>query len=341
MKKTFLFPSLMLLALLTLGCTKSEPTDLRLFELNGDVKYVTQVVTTNVTSTGKKTRHSTQYDATIINFDTKGKLLIEHESNTGTEKQITRDKKGNIEEITIQCEKPDGGWNDAGYCETYIWNDDGFPINVEFKDCMGGFSRTEIVYNDSSEVACKITRGFLEEGEEWTSTIAYKILKRDIRGNWIKRLEINTDYYNEVSIDLVERTIVYYSDNKKSSSSDSQSYSTLSSNSTSNTSNRYDDSSTKWKEFAGTTYRASQFTSEGYQYYAFSYDRTGKGKYIIWWNYLGTNVVEDQMEFSIYKVESEGNYLYLYGYELNTPVKIQIKGSSLYSMTGDRYEIWN
>ena len=128
--------------------------------------------------------------------------------------------------------------------------------------------------------------------------------------------------------------------NKTSSSYGSESYSAQSYNSSSNNSNQYDDSSTKWKEFAGTTYRASHFTSEGYQYYAFSYDRTGKGKYIIWWNYLGTNVVEDKIEFSIYKVESDANCLYLYSYELNTPVKISIQGNSLYTMNGDRYEIW-
>ena len=101
-----------------------------------------------------------------------------------------------------------------------------------------------------------------------------------------------------------------------------------------------DNSSTKWEEFAGKTYRASQWVSDRMQYYAFSYNRSGKGKYFIYCNYPGTNVVEDQMEFSIYNVESEGNYLYLYSYELNSPVKIEIQGSSLYTMNGDRYEIW-
>ena len=129
---------------------------------------------------------------------------------------------------------------------------------------------------------------------------------------------------------------------KSESSYSTQSYSTLSNKSSGSNSNQYDDSSTKWKEFAGTTYRASQFTSEGYQYYAFSYDRTGKGKYIIWWNYRGTDVVEDKMEFSIYKVESDANYLYLYTNKLNTPVKIKIEGSSLYTNDGkERYEIWD
>lgn len=125
-----------------------------------------------------------------------------------------------------------------------------------------------------------------------------------------------------------------------SSSYGSGSYSDQSDNSNSNKSNHYDDSSTKWEEFAGTTYRASQCVSDRMQYYAFSYNRSGKGKYFIYCNYPGTNVVEDQMEFSIYKVESEGNYLYLYSYELNSPVKIKIQGNSLYTINGDRYEIW-
>ena len=97
----------------------------------------------------------------------------------------------------------------------------------------------------------------------------------------------------------------------------------------------------RWKDFSGTTYRASQFTNKGYQYYAFSYNSLGKGKYFIWWNYPGTNVVEEQMEFSIYKVESDANYLYLYTNELNTPVKIKIEGRSLYTSNGEeRYEVW-
>lgn len=135
-----------------------------------------------------------------------------------------------------------------------------------------------------------------------------------------------------------EQTSTYENGNNTSSSYGSETVQSY--NSTSNKSNQYDDSSTKWKEFAGTTYKASQFTSEGYQYYAFSYDRTGKGKYIIWWNYRGTNVVEDKMEFSIYKVESDANYLYLYSNKLNSPVKIKIEGSSLYTNDGERYEIW-
>lgn len=106
-----------------------------------------------------------------------------------------------------------------------------------------------------------------------------------------------------------------------------------------------DNSGTKWKEFAGTTYRASQWVSDGIdaveQNYAFSYNRSGTGKYIIFGTYPGTHVVTDQMEFDIYKVESDANCIYLYCSRLNTPVKIKIKGSSLYTYDGaERYEKW-
>ena len=124
-----------------------------------------------------------------------------------------------------------------------------------------------------------------------------------------------------------------------------QSYSTTSNSSNSNYSNQYDVSSTKWKEFAGTRYRASQWVSNGVdavvQNYAFIFDNTGKGKYIIFGTYPGSHVVTDQMNFNIYSVESDADYLYLYCSELNTPVKVLVKGHSLYTKNGaERYEVW-
>ena len=67
------------------------------------------------------------------------------------------------------------------------------------------------------------------------------------------------------------------SQTKTSSSYGSESYSAQSDNSSSNKSNHYDDSSTKWEEFAGTTYRVSQWVSDRMQYYAFSYTAQEKG----------------------------------------------------------------
>lgn len=103
-----------------------------------------------------------------------------------------------------------------------------------------------------------------------------------------------------------------------------------------------DNSSTKWKEFAGTMYRATQFySSDVCNNYAFSYSRSGTGKYILFGTIPGTHVVTDQMEFNIYKVTSDANSIYLHCSELNTPVKIRIKGHSLYTNDGEeRYEEW-
>ena len=321
-----------MLAVCFVACSKSKPTDLRLFELKGDVKSVKTVLTYNVTSKGQKTRNSTRTEGIYCEFDEKGFLSIckKDEENLMYE----RDALGNIVSIRIPSE-----WQgDDLY--SYTWNEEGFPIKEDVLPSEGVESFATLVFNDDScSLASKIVYVSEESSYQWANH--YEVLDRDSHGNWIKRIDVSNNKSGYQRYTLEERTITYYSDNKKSPSSDSQSYSTLSNNSTSNTSNQYDDSSTKWKEFAGTTYRASQFTSNRYQYYAFSYDRTGNGKYIIWWNYPRTNVVEDQMDFSIYKVESEGNYLYLYSYELNNPVKIQIQGSSLYTMTGDRYEIWN
>ena len=104
-----------------------------------------------------------------------------------------------------------------------------------------------------------------------------------------------------------------------------------------------DNSSTKWKDFAGTTYIASQWISNGVeaieQNYGFSYNRAGEGKYIIWGTMPGTHFVTDKMEFNIYKVESNADCLYLYCSGLHSsPVRIRIKGHSLYTSDGsERY----
>ena len=334
MKKIFLFTSIMLVALCFIGCGKSESFDLRLFELKGNVESVKVYYTSSVTSAGKKTRYSSQSDGPVYSFDKKGKIISGYEHDT--EFIFSRNKDGYIDTIYLPCD------GDGFYSKVYTWKE-GLPIIEEFSN-IAGYSSITLIYDvvDSCTISKRIEERYGEEGEEWQVRHTYKILNKDANDNWTKRVHLRDDEMWGKIYTLEERVITYYPGESdfKTSSYSTQSYSTLSNKSSGSNSNQYDDSSTKWKEFAETTYRASQFTSEGYQYYAFSYDRTGKGKYIIWWNYLGTDVVEDKMEFSIYKVESEGNYLYLYSYELNSPVKIEIQGSSLYTMNGDRYEIW-
>jgi hypothetical protein len=102
-----------------------------------------------------------------------------------------------------------------------------------------------------------------------------------------------------------------------------------------------DYSADKWKDFAGTTYRASELLGDMWYNYAFSYNSNGKGKYIIFTTIPGTNVVEDQLNFTVYKVTSDDNYIYLHCDDLDSTAKIKIKGSSLYTANGaERYEVW-
>jgi hypothetical protein len=78
-----------------------------------------------------------------------------------------------------------------------------------------------------------------------------------------------------------------------------------------------------------------------WQNYAFSYNTNGKGKYIIFTTIAGTNLVEDQLNFTVYKVTSDDNYIYLHCDDLDSTAKIKIKGSSLYTANGaERYEMW-
>lgn len=332
MKKILFSTSLMFISLCFVGCQKSEPTDLRLFELKGNVESVSTFVTSNVNSKGKKTRKSYDWKEATYYFDKEGRIISGYDESLVNREilDISRNKAGNIDTIRLPFERAfDGYWY-----KSYKWNKNGFPIGEEYSS-IGRSSDREILYNDSNQVVGKIERGWYEEGEQWEQVITFKILSEDAKGNWTKRLEILTDERNDLSFTLVERTITYY-DGSISSHTSTSTYND-------NTESCYDRNSSsekKWEEFAGKTYRASQWVSDRMQYYAFSYNRSGKGKYFIYCNYPGTNVVEDQIEFSIYNVESEGNYLYLYSYELNSPVKIEIQGSSLYTMNGDRYEIW-
>ena len=102
-----------------------------------------------------------------------------------------------------------------------------------------------------------------------------------------------------------------------------------------------DNYSTQWKRFAGNSYRASKLVNNMWQNYAFIFNNSGHGKYIIFETLPGSNVVTDQMEFEISRVSSDANYLYLHCDGLNSSAKIKIMGNSLYTYDGsERYEKW-
>lgn len=98
----------------------------------------------------------------------------------------------------------------------------------------------------------------------------------------------------------------------------------------------------KWKKFAGSKYKATTLVANFPEHFAFSYDESGHGKYIVFTTYPGTDVVEKMiMEADIYSVTSDGDYLYLYIDGLRSPAKVEISGNSLYTVQGERYYIWD
>lgn len=97
MKKTFLLANLVLVALCYAGCeSHHKPTDLRLFELKGDVDSVRRFFTSDVTSTGKMRRNSHFYEGESLSFNESGELTLYN----GAEPIIQR-KSGNIVEMEV------------------------------------------------------------------------------------------------------------------------------------------------------------------------------------------------------------------------------------------------
>lgn len=232
MKKTILFASMMLFTLCFVGCSKSEPNDLLLFELKGNVESLKILTTYNVNSHGKKTRKSFCKEQSF-QFDNKG-LLISGYDCYQLPYTIERDEKGNIESIRAE-------WNDgpcaAGY--TYKWNKEGYPIerisacdDCEYK--YTSFLREDgytasIIYDDSCNHIMTIEIASDECGIHKIYS-SYKILKTDNYGNWTKRIVVAITEFlphedsdcimsyidDDIFFSLEERVITYYNGNDSS-----------------------------------------------------------------------------------------------------------------------------
>lgn len=120
MKKILFSTSLMFISLCFVGCQKSEPTDLRLFELKGNVESVSTFVTSNVNSKGKKTRKSYDWKEATYYFDKEGRIISGYDESLVNREilDISRNKAGNIDTIRLPYERAfDGYWY-----KSYKWN---------------------------------------------------------------------------------------------------------------------------------------------------------------------------------------------------------------------------
>ena len=210
-----------ILALSLVGCGPTESTDLRLFELKGNVQSVQSHSTIKVDSLGNSTVYSLKTTSQTHYFDRRGILIFEKENCMGEPLYITRNAAGNIDTISYPCQMPDGKHNESGYTNVYAWNEAGYPIKESFSNCVGDSSEVQIIYDESQEVVKRMERDW-SEGCEIANhyTITYTILDSDAHGNWTKRLEhikynegssvILWSYDEDYPFTLEERTITYY-----------------------------------------------------------------------------------------------------------------------------------
>lgn len=200
MKKTFLLANLVLVALCFAGCeSHHKPTDLRLFELKGDVASVRRFYTSDVTSTGQMRRNSYFYEGIGFSFNESGELILYNEAEP-----IIQRKSGNIVEMEVP-----GAF--GGNVYTYTWSKEGLP---EREDCVpdeGLDSHTLFKYNryDSCSLESKLVCVHVDENEEEQSEWTYDERIRDSHGNWLVR--VATERRNgHTSYTLEERVITYY-----------------------------------------------------------------------------------------------------------------------------------
>lgn len=209
-----------LIALCFVSCKKTESPDLHLLELKGKVQSVTYYATYGVNSKGKKTRQSRRGELETYNLNEKGQITtINYGADHGAVSiRIARNKKGQIETISVENLECDGG-----NTKKYTWNANGYPINEEYI-MIGDLGYTcNILYNDSNEIIGKNYYEYWEEEcvREWSES--YTVMEVDEHGNWIKRLCRSIGNNTKYSIE--ERIITYYED-MQNDTSDSWIYGT-------------------------------------------------------------------------------------------------------------------
>ena len=191
--------------------TECVSADLSLFGLYGKAKSITILRTIDVSENGEETESSVEFQDAEYSFDENGNL----DAHMGEDvtAHIVRDGDGRIISLSVDCEKPDGEWNDGGFEIEYTWDQSGKPAIEKYRNCIGAHYDMAYSYDENGQ-ATGSTANWSGEGNQWISIKKYTVLASDKHGNWTKRLVRIEEHYGEgdpmVSHELETREITYF-----------------------------------------------------------------------------------------------------------------------------------
>ncbi len=148
--------------------------DGKIFELKGNVKKC-QIFGYYSDENGNPTG-TTPEEETTIEFGADGKLS----SHSGYEK-IIRNDKDQLDKLTWYC-----GDFGCDFVDQYTCNADGFVVKEKMVNL--GSRDWEYELDSNNERAKAASDAQFEEGMEGRAEHSYKVLERDEKGNWTKRL---------------------------------------------------------------------------------------------------------------------------------------------------------
>lgn len=151
-------------------------TDGKFFDLKGNVKKC--VVSVYAADENGNPESSKAESETTIEFDADGKYSV----HSGYDNwDCVRNDNGSINKFTWYC-------SDFGvtFVDSVSYNNAGFPVALSSKNL--GHQTFVFEYDADNELVSKSSTATYEEGVEGKTVSAYKILKRDAKGNWTKRV---------------------------------------------------------------------------------------------------------------------------------------------------------
>lgn len=150
--------------------------DGKFFDLKGNVKKcVISVYTAD--ENGNPTSSKAESETTI-EFDADGKYSV----HSGYDNwDCVRNDNGSINKFSWYC-------SDFGmtFADSVSYNNVGFPLTLSSNNL--GHQTFTFEYDADNELVSKSSTATYEEGVEGKTVSTYKILKRDAKGNWTKRL---------------------------------------------------------------------------------------------------------------------------------------------------------